>query len=107
MTKPTPKTSVKKRPSNADLKRKRAEETAPKFTIVSNGWKDEVAISAWYDTVRRERVVGICADHSTTDVDEAAAPTIHYNNSADLRCIAKALMTAADWMDKDRPQFPK
>jgi len=101
------KTQIKKRMSKADIRRKKAEETAPRFTIVSNGWKDEIAISAWYDTVRRERVVGICADHSTTDVDETAAPTIHYNCSADLRCIANALITAADWMDEDKPQFPK
>ena len=98
---------TKKRTSKTEKLKHEAEATAPKRTIVSNGWKDEVEISAWYDTVRQERVVGICADHSTTPVDESAAPTIHFNNALDLRAIADALNEAADWMDKDRPQFPK
>ena len=110
----TTKTKKKKTPAKRTTKMERrkaeAEKTKPPFTYTTNGWGGEIGVEAGFSPVGKhgERTAHIEAyDYGDGPVDSTRLVSLSFNDPCSLRELADALNAVADWMDEDRPQFPK
>ena len=106
----TKKKTPAKRMTKMERRSIEAHNTKPDSVVTTNGFGGEVGVEAGFNRVGKhgERTATIDAYDNGYDPDDPIRfVSLSFNDPYSLRELADALNAVADWMDEDRPQFPK